>query len=154
MKIMSSFTHPQVVSTLSKYISSVEHKRRYFVGEKLIVPIDFHSTVVSIWSGSKKLIKVVLRQERILVLGQLWWKVLIHFKCWLVYFFPYCGSQWGPSNCLVTHILQNIIFWVQQKKKCIEVWNKLRVSKWWQNFHFWVNYSFKQHIEINVKFLK
>ncbi len=38
--------------------------------------------VVNIWSGSKKFIKVVLRQER--VLGQLWWKVLIHFKCWLV----------------------------------------------------------------------
>ncbi len=43
--------------------------------------------VVNIRSGSKKFIKVVLRQERILfyVLGQLWWKVLIHFKCWLVY---------------------------------------------------------------------
>ncbi len=38
------------------------------------------SIVVNIWSGSKKLIKVVLRQERILVLGQLWWKVLNNFK--------------------------------------------------------------------------
>ncbi len=31
--------------------------------------IFFYLTVVNIWSGSKKFIKVVLRQERILVLG-------------------------------------------------------------------------------------
>ncbi len=29
------------------------------------------------------------------------------------------------------------------KKRLIQVWNDMRVSKWWQNFHFWVNYSFK-----------
>ncbi len=45
---------------------------------------DNQNIVVNIWSGSKKFIKVVLREERILVLGQLWWKVLIHFTCWLV----------------------------------------------------------------------
>ncbi len=28
-------------------------------------------------------------------------------------------------------------------KTLIQVWNYLRVSKWWQNFHFWVNYPFK-----------
>ncbi len=28
-------------------------------------------------------------------------------------------------------------------KRFIQVWNYLRVSKWWQNFHFWVNYTFK-----------
>ncbi len=34
----------------------------------------------------KTFIKVFLiRQEHILFLGQLWWKVLIHFKCWLLY---------------------------------------------------------------------
>jgi len=27
-------------------------------------------------------------------------------------------------------------------KKFIQVWNNLRVSKWWQNFHFWVNFPF------------
>ncbi len=27
-------------------------------------------------------------------------------------------------------------------KTFIQVWNYLRVSKWWQNFHFWVNYPF------------
>ncbi len=26
-------------------------------------------------------------------------------------------------------------------KKFIQVWNYLRVSKWWQNFHFWVNFN-------------
>ncbi len=25
----------------------------------------------------------------------------------------------------------------------IQVWNDLRMSNWWQNFHFWVNYPFK-----------
>ncbi len=28
-------------------------------------------------------------------------------------------------------------------KKFIQFWNYLRVSKWWQNCHFWVNYPFK-----------
>jgi len=30
MKILSSFTHPQIVSTLYEFLSSVEHKIRYF----------------------------------------------------------------------------------------------------------------------------
>ncbi len=29
------------------------------------------------------------------------------------------GSQLGTSNCLVTHILQNIIFCVQRKKETL-----------------------------------
>jgi len=40
------------------------------------------------------------------------------------------GLHWksvGSINCLVTDILQNIFFCVQQKKS-IQVWNKLRVS--------------------------
>ncbi len=24
-----------------------------------------------------------------------------------------------------------------------QVWNDMRLSKWWQNFHFWVDYAFK-----------
>ncbi len=28
-------------------------------------------------------------------------------------------------------------------KTFIQVWNYLRVSKWWQNLNFWVNYPFK-----------
>jgi len=34
MNILSSFTHPQVVSNLYEFLSSVEHKIRYF-GEKI-----------------------------------------------------------------------------------------------------------------------
>ncbi len=40
-------------------------------------------------------------------------------------------------NCLVTNLLQNIFFCAQQKKET-QVWNTLRVSKWWQNCNFWV----------------
>jgi len=43
-------------------------------------------TVVNIWSGSKKFIKVVLRQERVLFIIHVWlWKGLINVKCWLLY---------------------------------------------------------------------
>ncbi len=31
----------------------------------------------------------------------------------------------------------------KKKKKLIQVWNDIRVSKLWLNFHFWVNNSFK-----------
>jgi len=30
MKMLSSFTHPEVVPNLYEFISSAEHKRRYF----------------------------------------------------------------------------------------------------------------------------
>ncbi len=30
-----------------------------------------------------------------------------------------------------------------RRKKVIQVWNYMKVSKWWQNFHFCVNYLFK-----------
>ncbi len=28
------------------------------------------------------------------------------------------------------------------RKKLIPVWNDMRMNKWWQHFHFWVNYFF------------
>jgi len=43
MKIMSSFTHPQVVLNLYEFLSSAEHKRRTWVTEQLMDRIDFHS---------------------------------------------------------------------------------------------------------------
>jgi len=52
----------------------------------------------------------------------------------------------GSINRLITNILQNIFLCLQQKKKIIQVWNNLRVSKWWPNFHFEVNYSFKMRL--------
>ncbi len=44
-------------------------------------------------------------------------------------FSPILWKSMGTSNCLATHSL-------------IQVWNYLRVSKWWQHFNFWVNYHF------------
>ncbi len=35
-------------------------------------------------------------------------------------------------------------FVFSRSNKLLQAWNYLRVSKWWQNFHFWVNYSFLQ----------
>ncbi len=43
----------------------------------------------------------------------------------------------GPAT--VTNILQNIL---QETHSDL---NNLKVSKWWQNFHFWVNYEIKYH---------
>jgi len=43
MKILSSFTHPQVVLNLYEFLSSAEHKRRIWVTEQLMDRIDFHS---------------------------------------------------------------------------------------------------------------
>ncbi len=31
--------------------------------------------------------------------------------------------------------------------KVLQVWNDIRVSNWWQNFHFWVNYSFNYFVK-------
>jgi len=30
------------------------------------------------------------------------------------------------------------------KKKVIQVWSRIRMSKWWHHLHFWVSYSFNQ----------
>ncbi len=42
------------------------------------------------------------------------------------------------QNSLLTNIIQNIFFCVPQKK-LLQIWTDMRVSKWWQNFHFWVD---------------
>ncbi len=59
MKILSSFTHPHVVPNLNKFLSYIEHKRRYFEfwrTKQLMVPIDFHSISFPIQHSSKYLI--------------------------------------------------------------------------------------------------
>ncbi len=49
MKILSSFTLPQVDPNLYEFLSSVEHKRREFEEcWELPVAIDFHNTVRNI----------------------------------------------------------------------------------------------------------
>ncbi len=41
------------------------------------------------------------------------------------------------------YILPNISFYIPQiEKNIMQVWNDMRVSKWWQNRHFWMKYSF------------
>ncbi len=78
-------------------------------------------TVVNIWTGSKMLIKVVLRQEHILVLGPLWWKVLIPFKCWLVYaHLTALHTLWQKADCCM--------YWIQESLLISRGWSLLANS--------------------------
>ncbi len=63
------------------------------------------------------------------------------------------GHHWLPLQekkyrCARTALFPTFFrissFVFSRTKTFIQVWNYLRVSKWWQNFHFWVNYPFKQ----------
>ncbi len=105
MKILSSFTHPQVVPNLYECLCSAGHKRRYFwrlfVTRLFWGTIDFHS-----------------RKPK------------------------YYGSQWCPRTALFPSFFRISSFVFSRTNTFIQVWNYLRVSKWWQNFHFWVNYPF------------
>ncbi len=58
-----------------------------------------------------------------------------------VFFFLLWKSM-VSQNSLVTNLLTNIFLCVRQNKDIHTGWNHLRVSKWRQNLHFWVNYSF------------
>ncbi len=57
----------------------------------------------------------------------------------------YYGSQWCPRTALFPTFFRISSFVFSRTKTFIQVWNYLRVSKWWQNFHFWVNYPFKRN---------
>ncbi len=63
-----------------------------------------------------------------------------------IVFFSFYGSQWCPKSAWLQNFfkISSIVF--GRTKTFIQVWNYLRVSKWWQNFHFWVNYPFKYYI--------
>ncbi len=50
----------------------------------------------------------------------------------------------GAPELLCFPHSSDIFLCVQQNKDIHTGWNYLRVSKWWQNFHFWVNYPFKK----------
>ncbi len=41
------------------------------------------------------------------------------------------------------HSLKYLLFVLKRRKKLMQTWNTVMVSKWWQNLHFWVNYPFK-----------
>jgi len=51
MKILSSFTHPQVVPNLYEFLSFAEHKGRYFENDWNFGTIDFHS--IFFYNGSQ-----------------------------------------------------------------------------------------------------
>ncbi len=61
-----------------------------------------------------------------------------------IFFFSYYGSQWCPKTAWLQTFFKISSFVFGRTKKFIQVWNYLRVSKWWQNFNFWVNYPFKE----------
>ncbi len=105
MKILSSFTHPQVVPNLYECLCSAEHKWRY--SEECRKQSNSGAPLTSI------------------------------------VFFSYYGSQWCPKTAWLQTFFKISSFVFGRTKKFIQVWNYLRVSKWWQNFHFWVNYPFK-----------
>ncbi len=60
-----------------------------------------------------------------------------------IVFFSYYGSQWCPKTTWLQTFFKISFFVFGRTKKLIQVWNYLRMRKWWQNFHFWVNYPFK-----------
>ncbi len=104
IKILSSFTHPQVVPNLYEVICSAEQNIRKIFWRKFVTrlfwgTIDFHS-----------------RNKN--------------------------GSQWCPRTALFPTFFKISSFVFSRTKTFIQVWNYLRVSKWWQNLHFWVNYPF------------
>ncbi len=66
-------------------------------------------------------------------------------------FFSYYGSQWCPKTAWLQQTFFKISSFVfGRTKKFIQLWNYLRVSKWWENLHFWVNYPFKS---VNTEYL-
>ncbi len=41
-------------------------------------------------------------------------------------------------------IYNDNLFCDLQKKEVMQVWNNMRVSVWWQNGHFWMDYAFNK----------
>ncbi len=42
-------------------------------------------------------------------------------------------------------------FVLNRRRKLIQICNNLKVSKWWQNFHVWLNHPFKLHCFLKIK---
>ncbi len=61
-----------------------------------------------------------------------------------IFFFLLIEVNGAPKPPDYKLILQISSFVFGRTKKFTQVWNYLRVSKWWQNFHFWVNYPFNE----------
>ncbi len=65
-------------------------------------------------------------------------------------FFFYYGSQWCPKTAWLQTFFKLSSFVFGRTNKFIQVWNYLRVSKWWQKFNFWVNCPFNAEIRLKV----
>ncbi len=50
--------------------------------------------------------------------------------------------QRSPATVWLPTFFKIFSFVLNKGTNLIQVWNKWRVSKWWQYFHFWVNYPF------------
>ncbi len=107
MKILSSFTHPQLVPNLYECVCSAEHKGRY------------SEECGKLSSSGAPLTSIV--------------------------FFSYYGSQWCPKTAWLQTFFRISSFVFSRTKTFIQVWIYLRMSKWWQNFHFGVNYPFNSN---------
>ncbi len=57
-------------------------------------------------------------------------------SCWSPLTEKCNGSQWGPSTFWLPAFFKISSFIFNIRKKLIQVWNDMRVSKWWQNLIF------------------
>ncbi len=82
----------------------------------------------------------------VFVLLNFWRKFVTRLFLGTIDFFTrkkkYYRSQWCPRTAVFPTFFRISSFVFSRTKTFIQVWNYLRVSKWWQNFHFWVNYPF------------
>ncbi len=63
-----------------------------------------------------------------------------------IYFFPTMEVNGAPKLRGYKLSSKYLPFVFGRSKTSIQVWDYLRVSKWWQNFHFCVNYPFKVNL--------
>ncbi len=73
--------------------------------------------LINIWSGSKPFTKVVLKPKYVLVLEQLWWTFLIHFKCYTVYHGFY--KNFKQHNCFNIDDNENVSWAANQHDRMI-----------------------------------
>lgn len=50
------------------------------------------------------------------------------------------SSPQCPRNAWLQTFFQIPFVWFNRTTKWIQHWNNSRLSKWWENFNFWVNY--------------
>ncbi len=90
------------------------------------------------WTQSKNMQRIFWRMWET---EQFWGTIDFHS----IFFF----LQWKsmvPQNSLLQTFFKISSFVFGRTKTFIEVCNYLRVSKLWQNFHFWVNYPFNKSV--------